>query len=131
MPIPDGLLDILKYVRTDGVSRACPICGAPMEHITDGLNAINKCFQCGFSEKPTGDVSDQHKYDHTITIVTAFLQKQGFFELYQPLDEKLFNSLISAGRDTETARKEVIRDLDLKGEALEYFNSKVDFLGNL
>jgi len=131
MPIPTSILHLLKYVNTEGASRVCPICGSQMEHLTDGFEAINKCFQCGFSNKPTGDISEQHKYDHTITIVTAFLQKKGFFELYQPLDEKLFNSLISAGRDIETARNEVIRDLDLKGEALEYFKSKVNFLGGL
>lgn len=131
MPIPTTVLNLLKYVNTEGESRTCPVCGHSLLHISDGLEVINKCLRCGFSGKPSGDISDQHKYDRTITIVTAFLQKKGFFELYQPLDEKLFNTLISAGRSLEEAKNEVIRDLNLEGESLEYFISKVDFLGEL
>lgn len=88
-------------------------------------------MQCGYSQKPVGDISDQHKFDGalTITVINAAHNKKAFFETYQPLDEQLYNSLISAGRSPQEAHKEVILDLGLDDAAKEYFDSKVNYLG--
>lgn len=124
------ILKVIKYQPTDGEGRSCAVCGAPMAHLTNGFDQIDKCIQCGYSFRPTGNISEQHAYDFKFTITTATSNKKAFFEIYQPLDELLFNSLISAGRNPKEARVEIIVDLGLKDESLEYFNQKLNFLGD-
>jgi len=134
MPIPTGVLRLLKFQQTEGESRTCSICGAPLAHLTDGYKSIDKCLQCGYAHAATGSISEQGKHDFVINVNTVDAKsnapmKKGFIELYQPLDEQLFNALISAGRDAKKARDEVARDLDLKDDNLEYFEMKINFLG--
>lgn len=127
---PTGIANLLKYVKTEGPSRTCSVCGSPMVHLTDSYKTVNKCMSCGYSMVPEGDISGQHKFDMpvSITIVNA-IDKKAFFESYQPLDEQLYNALIANGRDPEKAKEEVIMDLGLHGDQREYFDTKLQYLG--
>jgi hypothetical protein len=102
-----------------------------MVHLTDGYTCVEKCLKCGYAHKPVGDILHQNKHDYVlnVTVLSSLKVKQAQVDLYQPVDEQLYNAIISSGKDSEEARKEVIRDLDLKDENLEYFNMKIDYLG--
>jgi len=128
MPIPT-VIQLLKQLSTEGSSRTCPVCGKPVAHMTDGHQYLDKCIACGYSHTPTGDISDQRKYDYSLSIVQATLQKAGYYELHQPLEEQLYNKLMSAGRTPEEAVKEIITDLQLDDTEADYFKGKLDFLG--
>ena len=130
MPIPT-IFKLLKHLPTEGGSRACPVCGKPVSHISDGIRFLDKCMSksCGYSHIPTGDIIDQRKYDYSFNLVQAALQKAGYFELHQPIEEQLYNKLMVAGRTPEEAIREIITDLQMSADEAEYFKNKLDFLG--
>lgn len=113
-----------EYRRTEYYTRSCPICFSPMTYMTDGTNSISKCFICGYSFKPTGTINDAHFYDRPV--LASFLEKKGYYELYVPLDEALYNALYSRGWEKPEIIYQVITDLDLTGDALDYFLRKVE-----
>ena len=58
----------------------------------------------------------------------SFLVKRGWFELYQPIDELLFNILVAQDWPTEDAVKQVVRDLNMDKNTQSYFYKKIKFL---
>jgi len=132
MGIPTGIQKLLKYIPSEEASRTCPVCGSQMTHYNDGNKSLSKCVQCGYSHAPIGSLSAQNQYDMAVNVtVLNSADKKAFFVTQQPLDEQLYNGLISHGRTPEEAKKEIIRDLNLEGDALEYFENKLDYLGVL
>jgi hypothetical protein len=83
--------------------------------MTDGLTDLNKCLKCGYSKRTV----------HIASFTEKFLYKKGYYELYQPLDEHLYNILRETGKDERTAKLEVKRDLGLTDEKADYFDRKV------
>lgn len=128
MPIPK-FLRMIDFLKDNGASGTCPVCAMRMEHISDGIKYLDKCLRCGYSYVPQGNISDQRKHDFSITIVQAALQKQGYYELYQPIEEQLFNHLITAGRSATEAISEITRDLSLSDSDVAYFKEKLKFFG--
>lgn len=113
-----------EYRHTEYHSRSCPVCVSPMIHMSDGTISISKCLVCGYSKRPTGSISDAHFYDRPV--LASFLEKKGYYELYTPLDEGLYNALYSRGWEKQEIIYQVVNDLHLAGEALDYFLRKVD-----
>lgn len=113
-----------EYRHTEYISRSCPVCMATMSFMSDGTLSLAKCLNCGYSKRPTGTISDAHFYDRPV--LASFLEKKGYYELYTPLDEGLYNALYSRGWDKKEIIYQVIQDLRLTGEALDYFLRKVE-----
>ena len=128
MPIPD-ILKLVKHLPIEPSSRTCPVCSKLMTHMTDGFKYLDKCLSCGYSHMPTGDINDQRRFDYNFTIVQAALQKAGYYELHQPIEEQLYNKLMTAERTPEEAINEVISDLQLSENDADYFKEKLNFLG--
>lgn len=128
MPIPK-FLNMMKFLKTDGESGVCPVCAMRMSHISDGDKYLDKCLRCGYSYVPQGDITEQRRHDYRITIVQAALQKKGYYELSRPIEEILFNELITAGRSVDEAVTEMAKDLDLSAEDIKYFKEKLNFMG--
>jgi len=128
-PIGPGSLGLIQYLRQEDTGRNCPICSAQMMFLQDGYRGIHKCLECGYSKLSTNDIAGQHKYDLPITItLSALLARKGWFEIYQPLDEQLYNVLIERKWSPEQAVDQVIRDLRMDENGKKYFLNKVDFL---
>jgi len=121
----------MKHLHTEGPCRTCALCGSPMRPYTDHIKFLLKCTNkdCGYSYQTTGSIADQRKFDFKVKIVQAVLQKAGYYELYQPLEELLYNDLIRLGKDPEKAVEEVIRDLKMSEQEAEYFRNKIRNLG--
>lgn len=115
-----------EYRHTEYHSRSCPVCVSPMTYISDGRISLSKCLVCGYSRHPTGRIEDSHVYDRPV--LASFLERKGYYELYIDPSEQLYNLLYAAGWDKQSIIYQVIDDLQLKGDALDYFLRKVDMI---
>jgi len=131
MPIPN--LSIIKYINREDQGRTCPVCSCQIMLISDGLKGLFKCFNCGYSRLSGQNIGGQHAYDNPIMIAShtdTFLLKRGWFEIYQPIDELLFNILTAQEWSTEDAVNQVVRDLNMDKDVKSYFLKKIKFLDN-
>ena len=116
------------YRHTEYDSRICLVCSSPMTHFSDGFISLSKCIICGYTHKPSGMLKDQHFYDRPILAsgLATYLEKKGYYEMYTPLDESIYNALYTQGWEKTEITYQVINDLQLRGEPLDYFLRKVD-----
>lgn len=131
MPVPN--LSIIKYLSKEDQGRTCPCCSVQIALISDGLKGIYKCFNCGYSRLSGQVPGGQHAYDVAIMLANRgqeFLLKRGWFEIYQPIDELLFNVLLAQDWPAGEAVDQVVRDLNMDKDAQSYFLKKVKFLDN-
>ena len=129
MPFPH--VEIIKYLPREDQGRTCPICSSQVALISDGLKGLYKCMNCGYSRLSGQNIPGQHAYDLPIMLAhttNEFLVKRGWFELYQPIDELLFNILVAQDWPTEDAVKQVVRDLNMDKNTQSYFYKKIKFL---
>ena len=119
---------VSPYRTTDYASRICKVCSSPMFPISDGFISLSKCLECGYSFEPTGHISDMHYYDRPVFVLASFLTKKGYYEMYTDPSELLYNALYSKGWDKTEITYQVINDLHLKGDRLDYFLRKVDMV---
>jgi Zn ribbon nucleic-acid-binding protein len=125
MPIPN--LNIIKYKKVEDEGRTCPVCNAQLMYFSDEFKSLFKCFNCGYSRRAESHISGQTPYDFPLLLVGS-LSKLGWFELRQPIDEQLYNALITKEWLPEDAISAVIKDLELMPEEAQYFIQKVKFL---
>lgn len=125
MPFP--LLHIIKYISPEDEGRICPICGYQLKQFSDGIKKLVKCLNCGYNKLIESNIGGQSRYDLPIILVSSFDTK-GWYELYQPIDEKLYNTLIEYDWEPEEAVNAVIKDLDLSDAEIKYFMEKIKFL---
>ena len=113
--VPD--LSIITYLKQDDQGRTCPVCQAQLGFVTDGFAKLYKCVHCGYANLIKRNLEGQHTYDLPISLADSradrYLIKKGWFEMYQPIDEMLFNMLTGQDWTTEDAVKQVIRDLKM------------------
>ena len=125
MPFPD--INRITYQKVEDEGRTCPICGAQMKKLSDGYKSIIKCYECGYSRKfNVNDLGGQHRYDQPVMLVGSV--KTSWFELFQSLDEALYNSLVDRDYTPEEAASAVIKDLEMNNDETKYFMDKLQFL---
>jgi hypothetical protein len=76
---------------------------------------LDKCLKCGYAKKQI----------HAETFTEKFIHKKAYYDLWAPMDEQLYNTLIGTGMSEADAAKIVKRDLGLEGEKATYFEQKV------
>ena len=117
------------YLETQGLSRTCCVCFAPVIAMEDKLKRVVKCLHCGYSPKETGSISDQGYYNFPVmAFTTRKIRKDAYYELVDNVENSLFNVLIEVGWNKQEAVNSIAKDLDLKGEQLESFLRKVNGL---
>lgn len=117
-------LSLIKYLKTDGESRTCPICSKQFIFISDDINAVYKCISCGYARQKISLIEGQHRYDHPVTILTAKKIKS-WYEMQQSVEEKLYNLLLNYDWPVDQAARDVIRDLNLDKDRAEHFLIRV------
>lgn len=121
-------LGLIKYIKTDDEGHNCPICMSQLMYMYDGVSGLFKCLECGYSRKQNSALAGQHRYDLPVTILSARSLKKAWFELHQPMDEKLFNILVQHDWSPNQAIKDVIKDLNLSEEESFHFLEKIQSL---
>jgi hypothetical protein len=103
------------------LTRICPVCTATMLYLTDGHRGLVKCIKCKYSSLEI----------HSKTLTEKFLLRKGYYEMYQPLDEHLYNILVENGFAKADAAEQVARDLGMGRGSLDTFLNKVERLDNV
>lgn len=126
MPFPD--LSAIRYQKMEDESRNCPVCGKQLAKRSDLTRTVVKCLNCGYSRKMQSGMEGMHRYDQPVMLISEAATKRAWFELYQPLDEQLYNMLIDAEWTPESAATSVMKDLEMSNDETQYFMDKLQFL---